>query len=51
MIDESKLEEQLERCRRLAEALTDEDMRRALEQLASEYEARLRRGKGEGFML
>lgn len=51
MIDEARLQEQIERCRRLADALTDADMRRSLEQLANEYEARLRRKKGAGFLL
>ena len=47
-------EEQLERCRRLASLLTDEQMRKSLEQLARDYEAKLkreRRSGGEGFML
>jgi hypothetical protein len=46
------LTEQIERCRRLARFLTDEQMRSALEDLAEDYEARLkRRPSGEGFML
>lgn len=44
------LEEKIERCRRIAEQLTDEEMRRSLEQLADDYEAKLRR-KRHGFML
>jgi len=52
MVDDiAKLDEQIERCRRLAAAMTDEDMRRSLEELAAEYEARLERRKGAGFML
>jgi hypothetical protein len=56
MVDEDHLEEQIERCRRLASMLTDEQMRRSLEELADQYEARLklkgnRNGKGAGFML
>lgn len=53
MVDEDHLEEQIERCRRLASMLTDEQMRRSLEQLADQYEARLkhRNAKGGGFML
>jgi hypothetical protein len=55
MTDElTDLEEQIERCRRLRDFLTDEEMREALEDLAEDYEARLRgpSGKnGEGFML
>ena len=47
--------EQAERCRRIARDMLDDDMRRSLEALAREYEARLRAGAendgGEGFML
>ncbi|HEX5257196.1 MAG TPA: hypothetical protein VFW35_00275 [Sphingomicrobium sp.] len=44
--------EQIERCRRLAKSLTDDQMRDALEDLAEDYEAQLsRRPAGEGFML
>jgi hypothetical protein len=47
-----ELVEQIERCRRLASLLSDEQMRSALEDLASDYEAELkRRSQGEGFML
>jgi len=45
------LMEQIERCRRLAKSLNDDAMRRALEELAEDYEARLERRNGEGFML
>ena len=49
------LEEQIERCHRLASQLTDEQMRHALEELADDYEARLRKRRrernDEGFML
>jgi hypothetical protein len=46
------LMEQIERCRRLARFLSDEQMRRALEDLAADYEAELKRNPpGEGFML
>ena len=45
------LMEQIDRCRRLASALSDEEMREALEELAEEYEARLQDRNGEGFML
>lgn len=48
--ERSELTEKIERCRRLAKFLTDEEMRQALEALADDYEARLKR-KGEGFML
>jgi hypothetical protein len=43
--------EQIERCRRLAKFLTDDQMRRALQELAEDYEAKLKRRNGEGFML
>lgn len=43
--------EQIERCRRLARSLTDEQMRHALQELAQDYEAKLKRRNGEGFML
>ena len=48
------LEEQIERCRRLASLLTDDEMRSALQHLADDYEAELkrkRRGRRGGFML
>jgi len=56
MVDEVHLKEQIERCRRLASMLTDEQMRRSLEELADQYEARLKHSgnrspKGAGFML
>lgn len=54
-VEDFNIEEQIERCHRLAKALTDEQMRTALERLAQDYAARLgrRRGSpdGEGFML
>lgn len=40
----------IERCRRLASMMTDDEVREALKQLAEEYEARLPR-RGAGFML
>jgi hypothetical protein len=50
------LEEQIERCRRLASLLTDDEMRSALRHLADDYEAELRRRRrsrngGGSFML
>jgi|tagenome__1003787_1003787.scaffolds.fasta_scaffold13126364_1 hypothetical protein len=45
------LTEQIERCRRLAEFVTDEPMRHALAELAEAYEARLKRRNAEPFML
>lgn len=49
-LDELQLKEQIARCRRLARALTDVEMREALEELAAEYEAKLKRRSGT-FML
>jgi hypothetical protein len=46
-----ELIEQIERCRRLARFLTDEQMRNALEDLAEDYEAQLKRRSTGGFML
>jgi hypothetical protein len=45
------LEEQIERCRRLALNLTDDEMRHSLEELAEDYEAQLKRRRGKSFML
>jgi hypothetical protein len=45
-----KLERQIERCRRIASWMTDNEVRRSLEELAEKYEAQLH-GKGKGFML
>jgi hypothetical protein len=36
-----RLEQQIERCRRLASMMIDDNMRHSLEQLADEYEAQL----------
>jgi hypothetical protein len=41
----------IERCRRLSRSLTDDEMRRALKELAEDYEAQLKRRNGEGFIL
>ncbi len=49
--ENTDLVEQIERCRRLANFLTDEEMRQALMELAEDYEARLKRCNGTGFML
>ena len=51
MSEHIDLEEQIERCRRLRKSLTDEQMRDALEELAQDYKARLKRRKEEVFML
>lgn len=44
------LEQKIERCRRIAQVMTDDEVRHSLEKLAEEYEAQLR-PKGAGFML
>ena len=44
------LRRQIERCRRLASIMTDDEIRHSLETLAEEYEAKLPK-RGEGFML
>ena len=41
----------IERCRRLARNLTDDEMKCALEDLAEDYEAQLERRNGGSFML
>lgn len=42
-MDQDQIERQIERCRRLASWITDDDVRQALERLAGEYEAKLTR--------
>ena len=37
------LEEKIERCERLSQWLTDDEMRQALDELAEDYKARLKR--------
>ena len=49
-LDDVQLKEQIARCRRLAREITDDEMRQSLEELAAEYEAKLKR-RGGGFML
>jgi hypothetical protein len=49
-MDQDQLERQIERCRRLASVMTDEEVRSALKRLALEYEARLKPRPGS-FML
>lgn len=44
------LRRQIERCRRLASIMTDDEVRHSLEHLAEEYEAQLPK-RGAGFML
>ena len=46
-----ELIEQIERCRRLARFLSDDQMRCALEDLAEDYESRLRGYGVEPFLL
>ena len=48
--DIEDLQTQIQRCRRIASMMTDEEVRQALEALAVEYESRLPR-RGAGFML
>ncbi|HVU29369.1 MAG TPA: hypothetical protein VHE36_03125 [Sphingomicrobium sp.] len=43
--------DKIERCRRLARNLTDDEMRAALEDLARDYEAQLKRRHLRSFML
>lgn len=49
-MNREELEEQIDRCRRIASIMTDDEVRHSLEQLASEYEARLPDGR-RSFML
>lgn len=49
-MDQEQIERQVERCRRLASMMVDDEARHALEQLADEYEARLPK-KRRTFML
>jgi hypothetical protein len=50
-MEEQEIKEQIERCRRIAEQMVDDEMRHALEDLAVEYEARLSEGGLENFMM
>ena len=45
------LQEKIERCERLAQWLTDDEMRDALEELAEDYKARLKQRRQTPFML
>jgi len=49
--DRIDLKEQIERCRRIAGQLTDDEMRRSLEELAHDYELKLKRKRSSSFML
>ncbi|HVU29373.1 MAG TPA: hypothetical protein VHE36_03145 [Sphingomicrobium sp.] len=44
-MSDDEIEEQIERCRRIASVMTDEDIRNSLERLAREYEAQLPPGR------
>jgi cob(I)alamin adenosyltransferase len=48
-MEHDEIERQIERCRRLASMMVDDEARHALEKLAEEYEARL--PKRHPFML
>jgi hypothetical protein len=49
--ERTDLLEQIERCRRIALLMTDDEMRRSLENLAHDYELQLRRMPSRSFML
>ena len=49
-MNSNEIEQQIERCRRLASMMTDADLRQSLEELADEYEAQRSEGTGS-FML
>ena len=49
--DERTIAAQAERCRRLASAIVDDELRHSLEDLAEEYEEQLRDRGDDGFML
>jgi hypothetical protein len=50
-MEEQEIKEQIERCRRIAEQMVDDEMRHALEDLAVEYESKLPESGVENFML
>ena len=41
MMNQDQIVQQIERCRRLASQITDEEFRHSLEELAAQYEAQL----------
>lgn len=49
-MEDVDLQDQIERCRRIASMMTDEEIRQSLQELAAEYESRLPK-RGQGFML
>lgn len=50
MVDQDHIVQQIERCRRLATMMTDDELRHSLEELAEQYETQLDR-RHAGFML
>lgn len=50
-MDSNEIEQQIERCRRLASMITDTDVRQSLEELAAEYEAQRSGAPAGSFML
>jgi hypothetical protein len=50
-MNDNEIEQQIERCRRLASMITDTDVRQSLEELAAEYEAQRSNGPSGSFML
>ena len=48
--ENQEIRTRIERCRRIAQYMTDDDVRHSLEDLAEEYESQLP-GHDEGFML
>ena len=49
-MEQHEIEAQVRRCHRLADSLTDDDMRRSLQRLAEEFRAQLP-PQNSGFML
>ena len=49
-MNQEELEEQIDRCRRIASIMTDDEVRHSLEELANEYEAQLPHSR-RSFML
>jgi hypothetical protein len=50
-MDEERIQLKIERCRRIASWMTDDEVRQSLNQLAEEYEAQLPRRRRDSFML
>ena len=49
-MEQNEIQAQVARCHRLADAITDDDMRRSLQRLAEEFQAQLP-PQNSGFML